>query len=66
MEANHAFEEEAKMKPFYVEQMGYHFYVIDYLTKQEICRVCTMDLESGERWANRIAKALNEMMPIQS
>ena len=54
------------MEAFYVVQIGFHFQVVDYCTKQVICEVNMHDKEASERWAKRIAKALNLFMPIKA
>jgi hypothetical protein len=53
------------MKAFYVQQVGDTFNVRDYFLGVEICQIHMKDKEAAERWANRIAKALNEMMPTK-
>lgn len=58
------------MKSFYVaparNASGQDFHVvIDWCTKQVICRVRMTDKESEKRWAERIAKAMNELMPMK-
>jgi hypothetical protein len=54
------------LNPFYVIKTGDRsFQVIDYLSKLAICKVYMEDVEAAERWANRIAKAMNESMPTK-
>jgi hypothetical protein len=54
------------VKPFYVIKTGdKSFQVIDYLSRLAVCKVYMEDVEAAERWANRIADALNEVMPAK-